>query len=65
MENMSEKLYAIQLKESSYIIITNLKCVDCFENQNYCKISFIIEIDNIEEWKKISKTIINGNCMYK
>ena len=32
---MSKKLYAIQLKESSYII-TNLKCVNCFENQNYC-----------------------------
>jgi hypothetical protein len=27
---MSEKLYAIQLKESSYII-TNLNCVNCLK----------------------------------
>jgi hypothetical protein len=58
-----EKLYAAQLKDSNYIIITDIPCKICFLKKSRSTISFFIEITGkLDQWKKISSATINGKC---
>ena len=66
-ESPIQKMYIAHLANSEYVILTNIPCSKCFENKYKCKTTVFssIEINNIEEWKKLASATLTGECICK
>ena len=66
-ENKKEEVSRYIFNLSEYIIMTNIPCYKCFNNQYKYKVNKFIPIkeNKIEEWEKITATYLPITCNCK